>query len=180
METKKQKINLIEIYPIIKEKIDNGGTVKLPITGKSMRPLLVWGRDTVEIVKCDKAKKGDIIFYLRDNGQFVLHRIIDTDENGYILCGDNQWVKEHGIQDRHIIAVVSLIERKGKVFAAENENHLHQGIGAAILRAETERGRALCSALTRRTIIWTSPRPYWAGPPACASVTAPSSCAMTR
>ena len=57
METKKQKINLIEIYPIIKEKIDNGGTVKLPITGKSMRPLLVWGRDTVEIVKCDKAKK---------------------------------------------------------------------------------------------------------------------------
>ena len=113
METKKQKINLIEIYPIIKEKIDNGGTVKLPITGKSMRPLLVWGRD---IVKCDKAKKGDIIFYLRDNGQFVLHRIIGTDENGYILCGDNQWVKEHGIQDRHIIAVVSLIERKGKVF----------------------------------------------------------------
>ena len=120
METKKQKINLIEIYPIIKEKIDNGGTVKLPITGKSMRPLLVWGRDTVEIVKCDKAKKGDIIFYLRDNGQFVLHRIIGTDENGYILCGDNQWVKEHGIQDRHIIAVVSVIERKGKVFAVTN------------------------------------------------------------
>lgn len=120
METKKQKINLIEIYPIIKEKIDNGGTVKLPITGKSMRPLLVWGRDTVEIVKCDKAKKGDIIFYLRDNGQFVLHRIIGTDENGYILCGDNQWVKEHGIQDRHIIAVVSLIERKGKVFSVTN------------------------------------------------------------
>ena len=116
METKKQKINLIEIYPIIKEKIDNGGTVKLPITGKSMRPLLVWGRDTVEIVKCDNPKKGDIIFYLRDNGQFVLHRIIGTDENGYILCGDNQWVKEYGIKDHNIIAVVSLIERKGKVF----------------------------------------------------------------
>lgn len=116
METKKQKINLIEIYPIIKEKIDNGGTVKLPITGKSMRPLLVWGRDTVEIVKCENPKKGDIIFYLRDNGQFVLHRIIGTDENGYILCGDNQWVKEYGIKDHNIIAVVSLIERKGKVF----------------------------------------------------------------
>ena len=111
METKKQKINLIEIYPIIKEKIDNGGTVQLPITGKSMRPLLVWGRDTVEIVKCDNPKKGDIIFYLRDNGQFVLHRIIGTDENGYVLCGDNQWVKEYGIKDHNIVAVVACYRR---------------------------------------------------------------------
>lgn len=120
MGTKKQKINLIEIYPIIKEKIDNGGTVQLPITGKSMRPLLVWGRDTVEIVKCDNPKKGDIIFYLRDNGQFVLHRIIGTDENGYILCGDNQWVKEYGIKDHNIIAVVRSITRKGKVVQVTN------------------------------------------------------------
>lgn len=120
METKKQKINLIEIYPIIKEKIDNGGTVQLPITGKSMRPLLVWGRDTVEIVKCENPKKGDIIFYLRDNGQFVLHRIIGTDENGYVLCGDNQWVKEYGIKDHNIIAVVRSITRKGKVIEVTN------------------------------------------------------------
>lgn len=118
--TKKQKINLIEIYPIIKEKIDNGGTVQLPITGRSMRPLLVWGRDTVEIVKCENPKKGDIIFYLRDNGQFVLHRIVGTDEKGYVLCGDNQWVKEYGIKDHNIIAVVSSITRKGKMFDVTN------------------------------------------------------------
>lgn len=120
METKKQKINLIEIYPVIKEKIDNGGTVQLPITGRSMRPLLVWGRDTVEIIKCENPKKGDIIFYLRDNGQFVLHRIIGTDDNGYVLCGDNQWVKEYGIKDHNIIAVVRSITRKGKVFEVTN------------------------------------------------------------
>lgn len=118
--TKKKKINLIEIYPIIKEKIDNGGTVRLPITGISMRPLLVWDRDSVEIVKCDNPKKGDIIFYLRDNGKFVLHRIIGTDENGYILCGDNQWVKEYGIKDHNIIAVVSSITRNGKTFNVTN------------------------------------------------------------
>ncbi len=115
----KQKISLKEIYPIIKEKIDNGGTVQLPITGISMRPLLIWGRDTVTIVKCENAKKGDIIFYLRDNGQFVLHRIVGTDENGYILCGDNQWYLERGIEDRHIIAVVNLITRKGKIIDVE-------------------------------------------------------------
>ncbi len=115
----KQKIALKEIYPVIKEKIDNGGTVKLPITGISMRPLLVWGRDTVEIVKCENPKKGDIIFYLRDNGQFVLHRIVGADDRGYILCGDNQWRLERGIEDRHIIAVVKSINRKGKIINVE-------------------------------------------------------------
>lgn len=112
----KKTISLEEIEPIIKEKIENGGTVQLPITGTSMLPLLVWGRDSVEIIKCESAKKGDIIFYRRDDSHFVLHRIIGKDENGYILCGDNQWVKEYGIQDRHIIAVVKSIERKGKKF----------------------------------------------------------------
>ena len=118
--SQKRKISLKEIYPDIKEKIDNGGTVKLPITGISMRPLLVWGRDTVDIVKCKKAKKGDIIFYLRDNGQFVLHRIVGVDDKGYILCGDNQWVLEYGIQDKHIIGIVNSITRKGKTFDMTN------------------------------------------------------------
>lgn len=116
----KKKISLDEIYPIIKEKIDNNGTVQLPITGTSMIPLLVWGRDSVELIKCEDAQKYDIIFYRRDNGQFVLHRIVDKDENGFILCGDNQWVKEFGIQDRHIIGIVKSITRNGKKIDVEN------------------------------------------------------------
>lgn len=119
-KTQKKKVSLHEIYPIIKEKIENGGTVKLPITGISMRPLLVAGRDFVELTKCEKPKKGDIIFYLRDNGQFVLHRIVGTNGNGYILCGDNQWRLEYDINDHHIIGVVTSITRKGKSFDVTN------------------------------------------------------------
>lgn len=109
-------ISLEELFPIIKEQLESGGTVRLPITGTSMLPLLVWGRDFVDIVKTDCYKKGDIIFYRRDDGRFVLHRIVGKKEHSYILCGDNQWVKEYGIEDRHIIAVVNAIERKGKRF----------------------------------------------------------------
>ncbi len=116
MENKK-KVAIEELYPIIKEKIDNDGNVKLPITGTSMLPLLVWGRDTVDLVKCENPKKGDIIFYRRENGQFVLHRIVGKDDGGYVLCGDNQWHKETGIKDHNIIAVVTSITRKGKTFA---------------------------------------------------------------
>lgn len=112
----KKKISLDEIYPVIKEKIDIGGTVQLPITGTSMLPLLVWGRDTVELTKCENPQKYDIIFYRRDDGAFVLHRIVGKNENGFILCGDNQVQKEYGITDKHIIAVVKSITRKGKIF----------------------------------------------------------------
>ncbi len=117
MENAKQiTISLNELYPIIKEKIESDGTVNLPITGTSMLPLLVWGRDSVEIKKCENPQKLDIIFYRRDDGHFVLHRIVGKDENGYILCGDNQWVKEYKIQDRHIIGVVYSITRKNRQF----------------------------------------------------------------
>ena len=115
----KKVISLDEIYPIIKEKIECGGTVQLPITGTSMNPLLYWGRDSVEITKCENPKKHDIIFYRRDDGHFVLHRIVGQNENGYILCGDNQVKKEYGITENHIIAVVKSITRKGKTFSVD-------------------------------------------------------------
>lgn len=120
-QANKKTISLDEIYPVIKEKIENGGTVQIPITGTSMLPLLVWGRDSALLCKCERAQKGDIIFYRRDDGHFVLHRIIGKDENGYILCGDNQWVKEYGIEDRHIIGVVNSITRNGKKIGVDNK-----------------------------------------------------------
>lgn len=120
MENNNKKIiSLQEIYPIIKEKLEAGGTVQLPITGTSMNPLLYWGRDTVELIKCDNPKKYDIIFYRRDDGSFVLHRIVGKNDESFILCGDNQVKKEYGITDKNIIAVVKSITRKGKTFSVD-------------------------------------------------------------
>ena len=133
-KSNKQTIKLDELYPIMKEQLESGGSVQLPITGTSMLPLLVWGRDSVELVKSDNFKKGDIIFYRRDDGHFVLHRIVGTDDKGYILCGDNQWVKETGIVDRHIIAVVKSITRNKKRIDVNNFTYkLYSKIWVAIL-----------------------------------------------
>lgn len=119
----KKIVSLNELYPTIKQVLTDGGSVNLPITGTSMLPLLRWGRDSVVISPAVGVEIGDIIFYRRDNGQFVLHRIIGSDEKGYILCGDNQWVKEHGICDRHIIGKVSSITRKGKAFDINSKGY---------------------------------------------------------
>lgn len=127
-------VSLNELYPIINEKLKNGGTVQLPITGTSMIPLLVWGRDSVELCKCEKAQKYDIIFYRRDDGHFVLHRIIGADKSGYILCGDNQWVKEYGIKEHNIIGVVKSITRKSKKFTVKSKAYmLYSKLWTAIL-----------------------------------------------
>lgn len=123
MESKK-KITLDEIYPAIKETLLGGGTVELPITGTSMFPLLKAGRDTV-IIKADSEYSiGDIIFYRRDDGHFVLHRIVGTDENGFILCGDNQTQLEKNIENRHIIAKVIEINRDGKTISSQDPKYL--------------------------------------------------------
>ena len=55
--------------------------------------------------------------YQRDNGQYVLHRVIGFGKDGsYILCGDNQFAKERGITDKHVIAVMTAFYHKGKAY----------------------------------------------------------------
>ncbi len=119
-----KKVALEELYPLIKEQLESGGNVKIPITGTSMLPLLVQGRDFVILKSCEKAEINDIIFYRRNNGAFVLHRIIGIDDKGYILCGDNQWVKEYGIKEHNIIGVVTEIHRNGKAINVGDKKYI--------------------------------------------------------
>ena len=83
--------------------------------GDSMMPLIKQGRDLLVIEKtAGKLKKYDIPLYKRDNGQYVLHRILKVRENDYVICGDNRWSKETGIIDRQIIGVLTALVREGK------------------------------------------------------------------
>lgn len=120
MENKNVKLS--EMYPIIKETLDNGGEITFNPRGTSMLPLLVQGRDSVTIVPApEKLKKYDLPLYRRKTGQFVLHRIVRKEHDGtYTMCGDNQWMYESGIDRCDIIGVVSLIKRNGKVIKCTN------------------------------------------------------------
>lgn len=82
--------------------------------GTSMLPLLTQGRDSVTLIKPEgRLKKNDIAFYVRNNGQYVLHRVISCKNGEYTMCGDNQLQLEKGIKDKNIIGVVSTFTRKG-------------------------------------------------------------------
>lgn len=109
------KIHFKDIEHIIRETLDMGKTFKISPNGGSMLPLIVQGRDNVYIKKPEgRLRKYDIAFFKRDDGHFVLHRVIKVKKDSYIMCGDNQWMPEKGIKDRNIIGVVCKLECNGK------------------------------------------------------------------
>ncbi|MBQ4039695.1 MAG: S24/S26 family peptidase [Oscillospiraceae bacterium] len=112
----KKRVRLEELFPIIEEKLRLGGSVTFRPHGISMRPLIRQGKDSVTVEALAKTPQvGDVIFYRRPDGQFVLHRIVGEDKNGYILCGDNQKILEHGVKTEWIIGILTAVSRKGKV-----------------------------------------------------------------
>lgn len=90
----------------MQEQIEAGKSVRFGPKGTSMLPLIRQFEDTVVLEKAPlHLKKYDLPLYQRDSGQFVLHRVVGEDKDGYVMCGDNQSLYEHGITDSHILAV---------------------------------------------------------------------------
>ncbi len=112
---KVEGVRLNDLFPLIEEKLKNGGEVSFKPHGISMLPLIRQGKDSVTLKRLEaEPEKLDVIFYRRPDGQFVLHRIIGKDKSGYILCGDNQFVKEYGVSPSRIIGVLTSVFREGK------------------------------------------------------------------
>lgn len=115
MDRQVKRVTLSQMLPVITEKIESGGEVSIPVTGRSMYPTLIQGRDYAVLKSAPESlKKGDIPLYRRENGQFVLHRIVGENSDGYILCGDNQTEKEYGVKRSQVIAVLCAVERDGE------------------------------------------------------------------
>ncbi len=111
----KVKLSLEDAFFIIDEKIKNGGEITFSPKGVSMLPLIRPDFDSVVLKKAEgPLKKGDIAFYRRDNGKFVLHRVVGVEDGSYRMCGDNQGFVEKKVEDRLIIAVVKDVLRDGK------------------------------------------------------------------
>ncbi len=84
------------------------GFVCLEFKGTSMNPLFVEGRDKVCLYSYKPntpLKKGDIILYKRDNGEYVLHRITSIKCGKINMCGDNHSFIEKGVDFSQVLAV---------------------------------------------------------------------------
>lgn len=118
----RMRVNLFELLPIIEEQLASGKEVCFTPKGSSMLPLLVPDRDEVVLTAPpEKLKKYDLPLYRRASGQFVLHRVVKVKKDGsYVMCGDNQYVREDGIKHGQIVGVVESFSRNGKKIKANS------------------------------------------------------------
>ena len=87
------------------EILTKQGTLVFTPGGNSMQPLLSHHENPVVLVPVTgRLQKGDVPFYKRANGQYVLHRIVRVRKNSYDCCGDNQSAVEKGVTDDMILA----------------------------------------------------------------------------
>ena len=112
------------MLPLITEAVESGGVFTLYPKGDSMKPLLRQGLDGVQLCSPEGAGVSDIVLFRRDNGEFVIHRIVDKNREGFVFCGDNQCVLEGGIKSEQFIAKVCAIVRDGKTTPTDHPEYL--------------------------------------------------------
>lgn len=107
------------LFSVVEETVKNGGSIKMKIAGYSMYPLVTSRRDSVLLTKADKIKKGDVPLIKRDDGTFVLHRVVGI-KNGYFkLRGDYEQKIEYPVNPKQAIAVAKGFYRKEKFISCD-------------------------------------------------------------
>jgi hypothetical protein len=106
-----KRIKSVELFPVVFDMLEKNQTVKITVTGCSMMPFMREGKDSVNLVKADyaKLKRGDIVLIIRDDGVFVMHRILKKTSDFFYMVGDaQQWI-EGPLLPQQVKAVVESV-----------------------------------------------------------------------
>ena len=109
-----------ELWPLIEGVIATGGRFRLWPRGRSMRPLLREGVDSVLLAPpCDLALR-DVVLLREEGGRFLLHRIVAQDAESVTLSGDALLTTEGPFPRAAILARVECIYRGERAHAPED------------------------------------------------------------
>ena len=114
-----REVNIHEYLPVLIDIIKTGKDVNLLISGSSMSPFLCHKRDTIIISQPIKPfQRGDMVFYQRDNGAYVMHRIHHIDKKGNLyIVGDAQTEIEGPIRQNQVFGIIHKAIRKGQLIS---------------------------------------------------------------
>lgn len=102
---------LDDLMPLFREQLETGNKVRFSPQGVSMLPMLRQGIDSVVLSPLpERLSKYDLPLYRRDNGQYLLHRVVEAGET-YTCMGDNQFIPEPGLDHSQMIALVTSFYR---------------------------------------------------------------------
>lgn len=112
---KMKSIDSQSYLDMLRELAEEGKLVSMAITGSSMSPFLIHQRDSISFSKPGRElRKGDMVFFRRRDGQYVMHRICRVEGGNYYMIGDAQTVVEGPVGRGQIFALVTKVRRKGK------------------------------------------------------------------
>ncbi len=101
---------------MLRELLEAGQTVSLPVAGNSMLPFLADKRDSVTLRRADSPLKvGDIALYQRENEDFILHRVCRVTHEGFFAVGDAQQLIEGPLGPGCVLGRVTAVRRKEKI-----------------------------------------------------------------
>lgn len=86
-------------------------------------------------------QKGDIVFFRRKSGQFVMHRIWKIRPEGYYIVGDAQTQIEGPVKREQIFALITKVRRKEKWL--EPGDYVVLCEGDTVTRLHTDGGNAM-------------------------------------
>lgn len=110
---KKIKVSIQDLYPLIKETLENDQSFDLTVKGTSMYPLLIHEKSVVTIERFSTLQKQFIYLY-KYQDKILLHRYLKSKNGILIFRGDNCSTFEYVDKDT-IIGVVTKIDGKDYV-----------------------------------------------------------------
>ena len=114
----------------IEEVLASHGKYVGPTVGISMLPMLKNRRDTIVVLpKTERLQTLDVALYKRGNA-YVLHRVLQVIEGGYIIRGDNCYTDEIVPEEAVIGVLTEFFQADKHIFCTDAEyiayaeNHL--------------------------------------------------------
>ena len=152
---KERIVDTREYVSVLRELAEEGKVVSMQIAGSSMSPFLAHGRDYIYFTKPDRElRAGDMVFYQRRNGQYVMHRIYKVKPDGYYIVGDAQTEIEGPVSRDQIFALITKVKRKDRIIQPGDfwwEFFEHVWIRMIPLRRPAVRLYAAVSKMLHRT-----------------------------
>ena len=98
--------------------VGEGVEVIFPVNGRSMRPFIEGGRDSVLLVKPVDVKPMDVVLAQVIGGNYVVHRVLSIDGDYATLMGDGNLQGRETCECKKIYAKVThVVTPKGKRIA---------------------------------------------------------------
>ena len=93
--------------------VNEGVEVTFPVNGRSMRPFIEGGRDSVVLVKPVDVKRLDVVLARTDDGRHVVHRVLSVDGGRVTLMGDGNLCGRETCGVDGVLAKVTHVVRPG-------------------------------------------------------------------